>query len=127
LTQFSDATAHRNGNPEDKYLRARDAVNRLREIQRILDNTVTSWETFASPGGDIDFFRTPGSYRKPKSEKQVNLLLASITNTFMVLKERQKVLLALQESCQAVCKDVRLDPLYCDMHDAIRLINHSWS
>ena len=87
-------------------------MNRLRGIQRILNNIVTCWETFASSGGQIDFFRTPGSYRNSQSEEHVYRLLASITNTFVVLKERQQVLLAVQESCQAIQKDVRPDPPY---------------
>jgi hypothetical protein len=127
LIQFSDATSHNNGNPADRYLRTRDAINYLEGIQGILNKIISGWETFASHGGDIEFFRTPGSYRNSDSEEHVHRLLASITNTFVVLKERQQVLLALQESCQASRKDVCLDSPKFHIHDASLLTENSSS
>src|ERR1700753_3682718 len=74
--------------PEKQYEWTTQATDLLARHGEVLDSMLSSWQSFSSQGGDIEYFRTPGSYVSEKSEQHVSRLLSSINTAYATLGQR---------------------------------------
>ena len=93
--------AHRITNPEQAFDFTQKALKMLRQLLRVLNETINAWKEFTSEEGDIAYFSTLISTELNEQSQNAQDSLRAINDIFKDLDKLQGKLLYHLECCLA--------------------------